>query len=85
MNKPNSTTSHYEPFQHEDTMNEYIFYTTAGYTLAPDGETKVENCQVLGFAKGRNAAEAKARLLTEQPWISELGYADAPIFSRQVV
>ncbi len=66
-------------------MNEYIFYTTAGYTLAPDGETEVENCQVLGFAQGRNAAEAKARLLAEQEWIAELGYADAPILSRQVL
>ena len=66
-------------------MNEYIFYTTAGYTLAPDGETEVENCQVLGFAKGYNAAEAKARLLAEQEWIAELGYADELILSRQVL
>ena len=66
-------------------MNEYIFYTTIGYSLAPDGETQVENCQVLGFAKGEIAAEAKARLLTEQEWIAELGYADAPILSRQVL
>ena len=66
-------------------MNEYIFYTSAGYTLAPDGETEVENCQVLGFAKGHSAAEAKERLLTEEAWIAELGYADAPILSRQVL
>ncbi len=66
-------------------MNEYIFYTTAGYTLAPDGETEIENCQVLGFAQGRNAAEAKERLLTEQAWIAELGYADKLILSRQVL
>ena len=66
-------------------MNEYIFYTTIGYSLAPDGETEVENCQVLGFAKGETAAEAKARLLADQAWIAELGYADAPILSRQVL
>ena len=66
-------------------MNEYIFYTTAGHTLAPDGETEVENCQVLGFAKGETAAEAKEHLLTEQPWIAELGYADELILSRQVL
>ncbi len=85
MSKPDSATSHYEPLHHKRTMNEYIFYTTAGYTFAPDGETEVDNCQVLGFAKGRNAAEAKDRLLTEEPWIVELGYADAPILSRQVL
>ena len=66
-------------------MNEYIFYTTAGYTLAPDGETEVENCQVLGFAKGHSAAEAKSRLLTEEAWIAKLGYADELILSRQVL
>ena len=66
-------------------MNEYIFYTTIGYSLAPDGETQVENCQVLGFAKGHSADEAKARLLAEEAWIAELGYADAPILSRQVL
>ncbi len=66
-------------------MNEYIFYTTAGYTLAPDGETEVENCQVLGFAQGHNVAEAKAHLLAEQAWIVELGYADELILSRQVL
>ena len=66
-------------------MNEYIFYTTAGYTLAPDGETEVENCQVLGFAKGHSAAEAKERLLAGETWITELGYADELILSRQVL
>ncbi len=66
-------------------MNEYIFYTTIGYSLAPDGETEVENCQVLGFAQGRNVDEAKAHLLAEQAWIAELGYAGAPILSRQVL
>ncbi len=66
-------------------MSEYIFYTTAGYTLAPNGETEIENCQVLGFAKGHNADEAKSRLLTEEAWIAGLGYADAPILSRQVL
>lgn len=66
-------------------MNEYIFYTTAGYSLAPVGEIKVENCRVLGFAKGHSADAAKERLLAEEAWIAELDYADAPILSRQVL
>ena len=35
-------------------MNEYIFYTTEGQTLAPNVDYTIENCQVLGFAKGDN-------------------------------
>ena len=34
-------------------MSEYIFYTTEGFTQAPNGNN-VENCQVLGRAFGKN-------------------------------
>ncbi len=66
-------------------MNEYISYTTEGCTLAPDGETEVENCQVLGFASGTDVAEAKACLFAAKPWIAELGFDRKLILSRQVV
>lgn len=55
-------------------MNEYIFYTTEGYTCPPNEDKEVENCQVLGFAKGNNAREAKENLIKDNPWIIECGF-----------
>ena len=55
-------------------MNEYIFYTTEGYTHPPNESKEVENCQVLGFATGNNAKEAKENLIRENPWIIECGF-----------
>jgi len=34
-------------------LNEYIIYTTEGYTTAPNENLEVENCQVLGHARGK--------------------------------
>ena len=44
-------------------MNEYIFYTTEGYTYPPKEDMEIENCQVLGRAYGETAKEAKVNLL----------------------
>ena len=54
-------------------MKKYIFYTTEGFTQAPDGED-IENCQVLGCAYGQDKQEAMDNLLTENPWIKERGF-----------
>lgn len=66
-------------------MNEYIFYTTEGQTLAPDINYDVENCQVLGFARGDNATQAEENLLNAYSWITEAGFSREYIISRQVV
>ena len=54
-------------------MPEYIFYTSEGYTQAPDGED-IENCQLLGRAYGKDKSEALNNLLKDNPWIVERGY-----------
>ena len=54
-------------------MEKYIFYTTEGFTQAPDGED-IENCQLLGCAYGQDKQEAMDNLLTENPWIKERGF-----------
>ena len=54
-------------------MKKYIFYTTEGFTQAPDGED-IENCQLLGCAYGQDKQEAMDNLLTENPWIKERGF-----------
>ena len=54
-------------------MNEYIFYTTEGFTQAPNGDD-IENCQLLGRASGKDKYEALVNLLKYNPWIVERGY-----------
>lgn len=55
-------------------MNEYIIYTTEGHTTAPNENLEVENCQILGRARGNNPNEAKDNLQKDNPWIAEAGF-----------
>ena len=66
-------------------MNEYIIYTAEGYTLAPNEDVEVENCQVLGQARGNNAAEAKDNLLKDNPWIAEAGFNRSEFIVKQLL
>lgn len=66
-------------------MNEYIIYTTEGYTIAPNEDVEVENCQVLGCVCGNNAAEAEDNLLKENPWIIEAGFNRSEFIVRQLL
>lgn len=54
-------------------MAEYIFYTTEGFTQAPDGED-IENFQLLGRANGKDRHEALGGLLRDNPWIEARGF-----------
>ena len=66
-------------------MNEYIIYTIEGYTIAPNEDVGVENCQVLGCAHGSTPQEAKDNLLKDNPWIIEAGFAPAEFIVRQLM
>lgn len=66
-------------------MNEYIFYTCAGYTEPPLESKEVDNCQVLGKAKGNTPKEAKELLIKNNPWIEKCGYKIELIISEQVL
>ena len=65
-------------------MNEYIIYTTEGYTIAPNENVEVENCQVRGCAFGHNADEAQDNLLKETPWIIESGFDESEFIIRKL-
>ena len=65
-------------------MNEYLFYTPEGQTIPPDASREVENCQVLGRARGRTLAEAKTALLQDNPWIVESGFDPARILAAKL-
>lgn len=64
-------------------MNEYIIYTTEGFTQDPNGND-IENCQVLGEACGDNLVEAKDNLLKNNPWIAEAGFNRSEFIIRQL-
>jgi len=61
----------------EDHMGAYIFITAEGYTYQPGSEaveSDIENCQVLGFAKGNDADEAFSALLEENAYLLETSF-----------
>lgn len=66
-------------------MNEYIFYTAEGSTIAPNENIEVENCQVLGRALGNNVEEAQENLIKDNPWIANCGYDIEKAFSKQLL
>ena len=69
----------------EEPMKEYIIFTTEGQTIAPNEDVEVENCQVLGRARGNNPEEAKDNLLKENPWIAEAGFSRSEFIVEQLI
>jgi len=58
-------------------MGAYIFITAEGFTYQPGSEAvepDIENCQVLGFAKGDDADEAFKTLLRENAYVMETSF-----------
>ena len=53
-------------------------------TQDPNGND-IENCQMLGIAKGKDKLEAKNNLLKDNPWISEAGFNRSEFIVRQLV
>ncbi|MBQ7211185.1 MAG: hypothetical protein IJS19_00720 [Muribaculaceae bacterium] len=66
-------------------MKEYIFYTTEGWTIAPNDNVIVDNCQILGFASGITSEEARDKLLKDNEWIIDAGYNKSSIIAKQIV
>jgi len=53
-------------------MKNYIFITDEGVTYQPDSnspEPDIENCQVIGFVKGKNENEAFENLIQENEYL----------------
>jgi len=63
-------------------IRNYIFYTTEGTTFQPlltaeyPDYPDVENCQILGWAKGCNPKEAFELLKFEYPWICDSSFVE---------
>ena len=65
-------------------MAEFIIYTTEGFTQDTNGND-IENCQMLGIAKGKDKLEAKDNLLKDNPWIIETGFDKSEFIIRQLM
>jgi len=53
-------------------MKSYIFITEEGYTYQQNSDSPdpdIENCQVIGFAKGNNESEAFDNLIKEHEYL----------------
>ena len=66
-------------------MNDYIFYTTEGHTDAPNAAFEIENCQVIGIARGASQEVALSNLLSTNPWIAQAGFDTAKFIVRQIL
>lgn len=66
-------------------MHQYIFYTPEGWTAPPNEGMTVENCQLLGFAKGDNLNNAFEKLLGDNQWIIECGYDISQITGIRII
>ena len=55
-------------------MKSYIFITIEGYTFQPEStsiEPDIENCQVIGFARGKDPKQAFQNLIQENSYLLE--------------
>lgn len=66
-------------------MNEYIVYTTEGFTSGPNTDVDVENCQVLGIIEGLSAKDAINRLFNQNEWIREAGFTMGNALARPLL
>lgn len=65
-------------------MNEYLFFTPEGATIAPNSDIEVENCQLLGRVRASCIEEAKTVLLNENPWIARAGFSEDDFIREQI-
>ena len=66
-------------------MKEYVFFTSEGWTIPPNENMTVENCQLLGFAKGDSKENALKHLILGNPWIIECGFDISQITGVRVI
>jgi hypothetical protein len=65
-------------------MADFLFYTSEGFTQVRNG-IDIENCQMLGIAKGKDKVEAQDNLLKDNPWIEEAGFNRSEFIVEQLL
>lgn len=66
-------------------MVEFIVCTTEGTTFGPNEDFNVENCQVLGVAKGRSEHHAIEQVFQQNEWITKAGFNIEKAFARALL
>jgi hypothetical protein len=64
-------------------MKSYIFITEEGFTYQPNSESPepdIENCQVIGFAKGNNERQAFQNLIEGNECLFETNFDEIICF-----
>ncbi|MDH5186295.1 MAG: hypothetical protein OEZ20_04900 [candidate division WOR-3 bacterium] len=64
-------------------MKSYIFITDEGITFQPNTESPepdVDNCQVIGFTKGKNPEEAFGNLIRENDYLLKTNFNELICF-----
>lgn len=64
-------------------MTEYMFYTTEGFTQAPDGKD-IDNNQLLGRAYGKDKQDALCNLIKDNPWIETRGFEPCEAICKEL-
>lgn len=65
-------------------MNEYMFYTSEGFTESPNGK-ECENLQILGFEKAENMESSKRKFIENNKWILDYGFDAEKILSKKIL
>ena len=65
-------------------MADFLFYTSEGFTQVRNG-IDIENCQMLGIAKGKDKVEAQDNLLKDNPWIEEADFNRSEFIVEQLL
>lgn len=66
-------------------MNEYIVYTTDGYTFGTNMNVEVENCQVLGVIDGHSEDDAIRKLFEQDKRIKKAGFTIEKALARPLL
>ncbi|HEX9912856.1 MAG TPA: hypothetical protein VGB01_06390 [candidate division Zixibacteria bacterium] len=67
-------------------MKAYIFITQEGVTYQPDSaldELDIDNCQVIGFAKGNDENEAFQNLIRENEYLLDTNFDEVICFELE--
>ena len=63
---------------------QYLFYTTEGFTQAPDG-VEIDNCQILAFIDAEEERQAWQKFKVENAWMEGRGFSLQGVVCRELL
>ncbi len=74
----------YNILRNRKKMRHFIFYTTEGYTTAPD-QTVLENCQILSFESATDAQNAWNIFTAKHSNLIKMGFSIENIVCKELI